>query len=241
MKAIILAAGLGKRLMPLTAGTPKALVKINNTPLLELLINKLKQAGYNEIIINVHHFAEKIRNFLIAHHNFGIRIAVSDETDLLLDTGGGLKKASWFFNDNNAFLIHNVDILTDMNIHDMHLQHCRSGALATLAVMKRKSSRYFLFDNHNRLCGWEKTGEKKIICCSAKEKKLTPLAFSGIHVVNPSIFNLISEEGVFSLTDLYLRLAEKHLINAYNHTGSSWFDLGKPENIKNAELKFPFL
>jgi len=146
MKAMIFAAGKGTRLQPLTNDIPKALVKVNNITLLEIIINKLKHFGFNDIIINVHHFAEQIKDFLNKNNNFGIKITISDESSLLLETGGGLKKAAWFFDDNKPFLIHNVDILSDINLSELYDFHIQSQSLATLAVMHRITSRYFLFD-----------------------------------------------------------------------------------------------
>ncbi len=235
MKAMIFAAGKGTRLQPLTNHIPKALVKINNTPLLEILINKLKRNGFNDIIINIHHFAEQIIDFLNKNNNFDINITTSDESSLLLDTGGGLKKASWFFNDNQPFLVHNVDVLSDINLHGLIESHIQSQSLATLAVMPRETSRYFLFDKDNKLCGWQNLKNNTIIKSNNTSEELIPLAFSGIHVINPSIFQYLDEDAVFSITNVYIRLAENHKIAAYNHSGSYWFDLGTIENIEKAE------
>jgi NDP-sugar pyrophosphorylase family protein len=238
MKAMIFAAGMGTRLKPLTNSIPKALVKINNTPLIELLINKLKNNGFNEIIINVHHHAEQIIDFLWKNNNFGIRIEVSDESSQLLDTGGGLKKASWFFDDNKAFLIHNVDVLSSIDILELYNCHLRSGSLTTLAVKKRETSRYFLFDEEKRLCGWQDLKNELRTISVEYSEPLTPYAFSGIHVVNPEIFRLIKEEGGFSMTKVYLRLAKEHRIEAYDHSNSSWIDLGTVENLRIAEKNY---
>jgi len=238
MKAMIFAAGKGTRLQPLTNDIPKALVKVNNITLLEIIINKLKHFGFNDIIINVHHFAEQIKDFLNKNNNFGIKITISDESSLLLETGGGLKKAAWFFDDNKPFLIHNVDILSDINLSELYDFHIQSQSLATLAVMHRNTSRYFLFDKHNKLCGWQNLKNDSIIKCNDTKEKLFPLAFSGIHIVNPSIFALMNEEGVFSITNVYIRLAALQKISAYNHTTSHWLDLGTIENIEKAEKDF---
>ncbi|OIP03267.1 MAG: hypothetical protein AUJ97_04850 [Bacteroidetes bacterium CG2_30_32_10] len=238
MKAMIFAAGKGTRLQPLTNDIPKALVKVNNITLLEIIINKLKHFGFNDIIINVHHFAEQIKDFLNKNNNFGIKITISDESSLLLETGGGLKKAAWFFDDNKPFLIHNVDILSDINLSELYDFHIQSQSLATLAVMHRNTSRYFLFDKHNKLCGWQNLKNDSIIKCNDTTEKLFPLAFSGIHIVNPSIFALMNEEGVFSITNVYIRLAALQKISAYNHTTSHWLDLGTIENIEKAEKDF---
>ena len=236
MKAMIFAAGLGTRLKHLTGLKPKALVEVNGKPLLEHAINKLRHYGYSDIIINVHHFAEQIKDYLKHKNNFGVNIEISDESNQLLDTGGGLKKASWFFNDNKPFLVHNVDVLSDIDLTILYQSHIKNNPVATLAVRQRKTSRYFLFDDKLSLCGWKNidTGELKI--SKDKVDELIPLAFSGIQVLNPEIFKLINETGKFSLTDLYLRLATYNHITGLPHNRGYWFDLGKPENITEAEI-----
>ena len=226
-KAMILAAGLGTRLRPLTNSIPKALVRVNGQTLLEGAIRHLADSGVTEIIINVHHFADQVIQFLSQHHNFGLDLYISDERDQLLDTGGGLKNASWFFEGGKPFIVRNVDIVSDLDFHAMMEQHLKSRTLATLAVRNRQTSRYFLFDPELRLCGWTnlKTGEKIL----SEETKMNPemLAFSGIQILNPEIFSLITETGKFSLTDLYLRLAKEHLIKGFIDDGSVWRDVGK--------------
>jgi len=177
MKAMIFAAGKGTRLKPLTDNIPKALVKVNNIPLLEHVILKLKKSGVTEIILNVHYLANQIIDFLKEKNNFDIRIEISDETDLLLDTGGGLKKASWFFDDNKPFIVHNVDIISEINIEELFNYHIANNALATLAMSKRNSSRYFLMNTENQLCGWENI-QTKVKIISKSSNKLTQLAFS---------------------------------------------------------------
>ena len=238
MKAMILAAGKGTRLLSITDSKPKALVEINQVPLIEIVIKRLKSYGFNEIIINVHHFAESIIEFLNKKKNFDIKIAISNETDLLLDTGGGLKKTSWFFNDNMPFLVHNVDVLSDINLKQLYEAHIQSEALVTLAVRKKKSSRYLLFDNNNKLCGWKNIKGNKIKLVKSPdirtETNLNPLVFCGISVINPLLFELITEQGVFSIIDVYIRLAENNNIVAFNHDGSLWMDVGKKENLKVA-------
>jgi NDP-sugar pyrophosphorylase family protein len=234
MKAMIFAAGLGTRLYPLTKDIPKALVKIHDKTLLEILINKLKHYGFIDLIINVHHFANQISDFLESSKNFDIRITLSDESVQLLDTGGGLKKASWFFDDEQPFLLHNVDILSNIDLFEMINDHQKSGALISLAVMNRKTSRKLLFNQDGQLRGWQNliTGEQILV---HNETDLVPLAFSGVHVINPGIFSLMSESGKFSLIDLYLRLAESEKITWFRHDNSWWTDAGKPENIAKAE------
>jgi mannose-1-phosphate guanylyltransferase len=235
MKAMILAAGLGTRLLPLTNNVPKALVPINGKPLLEIIICKLRSFGFDDVIINVHHFADQIIDFLKANNYFDIHISISDERAQLLDTGGGLKKASWFFNDNQPFLLYNVDIISDIDLKKLFLFHQESDALVTLAVRNRKTSRYFLFDDSNSLCGWKnfETGEIKIVRNIRTKIKL--IAFSGIHIINPDIFELITEEGSFSLIDKYLALAKSYKIQGFNHTETQWIDIGKIGCLEEAE------
>lgn len=235
MKAFILAAGLGTRLKPLTNNKPKALVEVNGVTLLEHLIVKLQNLEVTELIINVHHYAEQVKEFLRKKNNFGIRIEVSDETEQLLDTGGGLKKAAWFFDDNKPFLVHNVDVLSNIDLNQLYQTHLQSGSLATLAVKDRNTSRYFLFNDNNELCGWENTNTGEILYHSNNSQQLTALAFSGIQVISPQIFDKISETGKFSSTDLYIRLSAKNKIAAFRHDKDYWLDLGKPESIYAAE------
>lgn len=239
MKAMIFSAGLGTRLQPLTNDKPKALIEVKGEPMLGLLIKRLINNGFNEIIVNVHHFATQIIEFLRKNNNFGIHISISDETNLLLDTGGGLKNAEWFFNDRKPFLLHNVDIFSDMDLLKIFESHLNTGSLVTLAVRKRESGRFFLFDNEMSLCGWEnrKTQEKRI--SRLGEGELKPYAFSGIQIINPLIFRNIKEEGVFSIVDLYLRLASEHKIQGYLENESVWIDMGKKQGIKEAELFLP--
>lgn len=232
---MIFAAGLGTRLKPLTDNKPKALVEVNGKPLLEHTIEKLQQYGYSDIIINVHHFVDQLKEFLVQKNNFGIHIGISDESDQLLDTGGGLKKASWFFNDNKPFLVHNVDVLSDIDLKILYQSHIQSNSIATLAVKQRDTYRYFLFDDLLNLCGWKNinTGELKI--SKGNSDTMTPLAFSGIQMLSPKIFELISETGKFSMIDVYLRLATYNHITGFRHDTGYWLDLGKPDNIKEAE------
>ncbi|MBE0647269.1 MAG: nucleotidyltransferase family protein [Bacteroidales bacterium] len=226
MKALILAAGLGTRLRPVTNSIPKALVVAEGKPLLQHALEHIKRYGIRDVIINVHHFAAQIRDFLKANDDFGLSVTISDESDELLETGGGLKKASWFFSDGKPFLVRNVDILSDLDIWQMAEIHKLENPLATLAVRNRLTSRYFLFNKQNRLCGWEnhKTGEKRM---SREGEDTTPFAFSGIQILQPEIFSWITETGRFSLTDLYLRLATDHLIKGYIDNGLVWRDIGK--------------
>lgn len=236
MKALIFAAGLGTRLYPITRDIPKALAKVGGKPLLEITINRLKKIGIEDVIINVHHFAGQIVDFLHSKNNFGINVSISDESDLLLDTGGGLLKTAWFFSSPEPFIVHNVDVLSDIDLQELIRFHQNNSALATLAVRKRNTSRYLMFDEKNALCGWRnnKTGDTKII---HPKENLKEMAFSGIHVIDPAIFSLIKESGTFSIIDLYLRLAKNNRISGFDHSHTYWFDLGKPENILEAEKR----
>lgn len=234
MKAMIFAAGKGIRLKPLTDNTPKALVKINEIPMLEHVIIKLKNSGVSEIIINIHYLADQIIDFLKEKNNFGIRIEISDERNQLLDTGGGLKKASWFFDDNKPFIVHNVDVVSNIDLKQMIDYHMKTNALATLAVRNRNTSRYFLFNKENNLCGWENVIKSERIITKPAEK-YNSLAFSGIHIINPEIFHYFKYDNAFSIVETYLELSKNQLIIAYNHSNDYWFDIGKPENLKLAE------
>lgn len=242
MKALIFAAGLGTRLRPLTNDRPKALVEVNGVTLLEIAIRRLKVAGCTDIIINIHHFAEQVIDFIEKNDQFGIQIAISDERELLLDTGGGLKKAAWFFDDGQPFLVCNADVLTDMDLAHFYQKHLESGAIATLAVRRRTTSRYFLFDEKMRLCGWQnaKTGEVRLVDGDWMLLPLTPsspLAFSGIHVISPALFNWMpTTEGPFSIIDVYLEAAQTGLILGFDHSADEWLDVGKPEALQAAAV-----
>lgn len=226
MKAMILAAGLGTRLKPFTDTHPKALFPVGGTTLLEHALDHLRSAGITDVIINVHHFADQITGFIRLNNGFGLNIAFSDETGGLLETGGGVKKAAWFFRDCDCVLVRNVDVLSDLDLNKMAVTHLRSHPLATLAVRERETSRYFLFDEKMGLCGWEnrKTGERRISGACSNQRALS---FSGIQILDPAIFPLITEEGKFSLTSLYLRLSEKYRIEGYPDDGTIWQDAGK--------------
>ncbi len=236
MKAMILAAGLGTRLKPFTDKIPKALVEVNQKPMLQMLIERLISSGLKDIIINVHHFADQIIHFIKAQDNFGINIAISDERDLLLDTGGGVKKASWFFKNEESFLVHNVDAFTNIDLNKIIKQHNDSNAFATLAVKGRESSRKLLFNTNIELCGWKniKTGEEKI--ARKNQTELNEFAFSGVQIISSKCFSLMPEEKVFSLIDFYLAAAKNEKISGFIHNEDYFVDLGKTENIKFAEL-----
>jgi len=237
MKAMIFAAGLGTRLKPLTDTLPKALVPIAGKPLLEHVILKLKSAGFDQIIVNVHHFPDLIIDFLKANDNFGIRIEVSDERDLLLDTGGGIRKAAWFFDDGKPFLVHNVDILSNVDLHALYQQHLQTKALATLVVSKRDTFRYLLFDDNLRLNGWinEKTGETKPADLKHAEF-FQKLAFSGIQVLSPAVLKLMETlEPKFPIMDFYLSNAPSQLIGGFVPTDYNMLDVGKLNVLDEAE------
>jgi NDP-sugar pyrophosphorylase family protein len=231
LKALILAAGLGTRLMPLTTHTPKALVKVNGMTLLEIAIRRLASQGFNEIIVNVHHHADQVINYLEMSQFENVQIAISNETDQLLDTGGAILKAKWFLNGKEPFLVHNVDVISNLSLKTILTEHKDRNALATLSVIDRVTKRYFLFDDGLRLRGWTDTSNGEIRMAGGSDFTLRKLAFSGIHVISPGIFNLIEEQGRFSVIDTYLKLAADHPIHGFLQPGMTWFDLGKPDQI----------
>jgi NDP-sugar pyrophosphorylase family protein len=233
MKAMIFAAGLGSRLKPITDSKPKALVKFNGITLLEYAIYKLKHYGITEIVINVHHFSKQIIDF-ISQKNFGIPIHISDESQQLLNTGGGLVNAQKYFSNNTPFIVYNVDIISTIDLNELYNFHIHENALITLAVKDRITSRYLLFNKENELCAWENrdTHEQIII---HKCKEYIARAFSGIQIINPKFFELIYETGSFSIMDIYLRLAKNNCIKAFNHSKDFWLDVGKFKEIKQVE------
>ena len=234
---MIFAAGLGTRLKPLTDTVPKALIPIAGKPLLEHVILKLKAAGINEIIVNVHHFPDQIIDFLKSKNNFDIRIEVSDERDELLDTGGGVHKAAWFFDDGKPFLVHNVDILSNLDINELYSYHLKTGSLATLVVSQRNTFRYLLFNDKNRLCGWinEKTGETKPVAFS-DISGFNKLAFSGIQLLSPDIFKLMEgREAKFPIMDFYLSNVSDQVIKGFVPLDFRMLDVGKLDVLDEAE------
>lgn len=237
VRGMILAAGLGTRLKPWTDHHPKALAVVGGKSLLQRNVEYLQQFGIREVIVNVHHFADQIISAVEESNGWGSDITISDETDVVLETGGGLKKASWYLQNEAAFVLMNVDILTDLNLSAMIQQHQNSSAIATLAVTERSTSRYFLFNDKQELCGWRNvtTGEEKIVRASLD---LHQKAFSSIHVISGSIFQHLTREGKFSMVDVYLDLAKEHFIQAFDHTESKFIDVGKPESIEKAERMF---
>ena len=241
MKAMILAAGLGTRLRPLTDNRPKALVVVGGRTLLEMTISRLRGFGVREVIVNVHHFGDMVVDYLKTHDNFGMRIEISRE-ELLLDTGGGLKKAGWFFLEDSAlrdepFILHNVDVVSTIDLARLIAFHHEHQALATLAVQERETSRYLLFDQQLRLCGRLSGHDQHAeFVRSSQQLVVQALAFSGIHVISSRIFGLMTEEGAFSIIDSYLRLATQgEKILGFRTDEYYWRDLGKPENVAQAE------
>lgn len=234
MKAFLLSAGFGTRLKPFTDHHPKALAEIKGKSLLEMNIRNLQKFGIFDIVVNVHHFADQIIEKIQKEQGFGSNVEISDERNAILETGGGLKNAAHLLKDEQRFVMMNVDIVSNFNLENMLQQHDSSPVLATLAVQKRTSSRYFLFDQNQQLCGWEniKTGEQKIL--DFKEN-LNKMAFSGISILDQSIFEKIRFDGKFSIVDVYLDLCNQEKIRAWNHSGDILLDVGKPESLAEAQ------
>ena len=232
---MIFAAGLGTRLNALTRETPKALVPLNGKALLEHCIIRLKSFGINDIMINVHHFPDKIISFVKSKNSFDINISFSVEDDLL-DTGGGLKKARDFFKNEEPFLVQNVDVLTSLDYGEMLKTYNKTRPLALLAVRKRDTARYLLFDEKMDLKGWESVKEKKKIIPRPTVDRLSRFSFMGIQIISPLIFDYFPEKEIFSIIEAYLHILEKggH-ISGMDYSGDYWFDLGTPERIKEAE------
>lgn len=243
---MIFAAGLGTRLKPLTDTCPKALVKVGGKPMLQHTIEHLIRHGFDEVIVNIHYLGNQIKDFLQQHNNFGIHIEISDETNEILETGGGLLKAQHFFDDAKPFLLCNADVFTNINLIAFYKYHQENKALATLAVRNRKSSRYLLFDDNDILFGWEniKTNAVNIprkIPAEIKEQlaphetyPLHEFAFSGYHIISPDIFKHQTRSGVFSMTDWYLDICAQQTILAYHHDDDIWIDIGSPEQLQKA-------
>jgi NDP-sugar pyrophosphorylase family protein len=242
MKAMILAAGLGTRLRPLTNDRPKALVEVAGRTLLEITIARLREFGVSEVIVNVHHFADMVVEYLTKNKNFGMRIELSREDDLL-DTGGGLRKAAWFFLENSRdepFILHNVDVISTIDLSSMVQFHKEREALATLAVQARETSRYLLFDEHLRLAGRlsGQTHEAEFVR-PAQQLEIQALAFSGVHVISPRLLPMMTEDGAFSIITSYLQFAKQgEPIIGFRSDEYYWRDLGRPENVAQAEKDF---
>ncbi len=232
---MIFAAGLGTRLAPITEHTPKAMVSVSGKPVIQHVLDYLSKQGIiTDVIINVHHFSEQIIAYLGQQQWPNLNIVISDESKELLDTGGGLKKASWFLDGNAPFLVYNVDVLTNLNIKEMLSFHQEKKGLATLATQNRPTSRPLLFDQHDILCGWANRARdvEKII---RPVNKFYEVGFSGIHIIEPHFLKLISEKGVFSIMEPYLRLAKDHQFYSFQHNNNWWTDIGTHNNLKQAE------
>ena len=237
MKAIIFSAGLGTRFKPWTDKHPKALAMVNGKCLLQRNIEYLQQYNINDIVVNVHHFPEQIIAAITKNNGWGSNVAISDESNEVLETGGGLLKAKQLLESDEPFLSLNVDILTDLDINKLVLFHQQHSPLVSFGVTERKTSRNILLDNNHRMCGWKNnsTGETKIVI---PEQGLQPFAYSCVVVYEPKIFSLIKQQGKFSIMDAYLDLAADNLILGYNHTGDKWVDVGKTESVVIAERLF---
>lgn len=239
-RAMVFAAGLGTRLKPFTDSHPKALAPVNGKPLLQRNIEYLLRHGVRDIVVNVHHFSDQIVDFLARHDSFGAHIEISEEQPAPLETGGGLLQASGFFEAHGGpFLVMNADILTDLDLTAMYLEHRRHRPLATLAVTRRHSSRVLLFDGGMRLSGWQNlsTGDLRIVRGDAGP--LQPFAFTGVHVLEPALLRSVHRTGAFSIIDAYLDLAGGHVIRGYDHDGDRVVDVGRPSSVLEAERLFP--
>jgi NDP-sugar pyrophosphorylase family protein len=235
---MIFSAGLGTRFKPWTDNHPKALAPVNGKPLLQHNIEYLAKYGIRDVIVNVHHFADQVIDAVKKNNGWGSNIIISDETDEVLETGGGLLKAKDLFTPGEKFITCNADILTDLDLYDLVAFHERRQPLISFGVTNRKTSRNFLFDEDDRLCGWinTTTGEQRI---SINKPGLVQKAYSCVVVFEYDVFRLMPFTGKFSLTDLYLELANKHVILGYDHTGDKFVDVGKTDSIAKAELLFP--
>jgi len=229
MKAMIFAAGLGKRLGKITKSIPKALVDINGKSVLQMAVEKCSAYGFNDIIINVHHFADMVEDEVSRLNMMGFRIKVSDERDKLLENGGGLYKARDFF-DKNPFLLYNVDIVSDLDLYALHRLHLDKKGLATLAVRHRPGNRFILIDKEGQMRGWRNISTGEQIITGISDEELSEIAFSSMHIVEPEIFNYM-HDGVYSMIDLYLNLAKEHNIYTLKHDEGYWIDVGTPESL----------
>lgn len=240
MKAIVFAAGLGTRLYPLTESMPKALVEVGGKPMLLRVLEKLRDAGIHEIVINVHHFPDMIIDYLRSNDGFGLKIMISDERGHLLDTGGGILAAKNYLDDGEPFIAHNADILTDFNLSEMITRHNESGADVTLLSGDRSSSRYLLFDEAQRMVGWTNTKTGEVKPAGLKSDSLHRLAFGGVHVISPTVFGKLEEYrrrvgDVFSITPFYVENCEKLDMRGYVPSENyHWFDIGRPETLEKA-------
>ncbi len=237
MKAIILAAGLGLRLKKLTQDKPKALIEVNGITMLESVIMKLKNQGITEFLINIHYLGQNIIDFLTNNNNFGVNITISDERKQLLDTGGAILKAHAFISGNEPVLVHNVDIISDVNINELLKYHNINNCVATLCIRKRDSGRGLLFNKKMHLVGWTNIEKQEFKWVKNKPVDYNTFAFSGIYMIAPKFANLITQTGKFSIIDTWLEIAKKNTISGYIDTSIEWHDLGTVEKINNAENK----
>lgn len=238
MNALILAAGLGTRLGELTSDRPKALVEVSGKTMLEHQLQHLSAAGFDRFVINIHHFAPKVRAFLEEHKNFGLDIRLSDESDLLLDTGGGIRQAMHLFGNDQPVLVHNVDIFSSADLRSLYEGHLKSGADSTLLVAQRSTSRYLYFDSDNMLRGWsnEKTGQVRSPYPGFDKTRFTPYAFQGIHVLSPTLLPFLDEipDQRFSITDFYVDNAARLRLRSVVSDATEWVDAGKPDALSRA-------
>lgn len=232
MKAMIMAAGKGTRLGRITQNIPKVLIDINGKSVLQLAVEKCSAAGFDDIIINVHYFADKVENEIVMLRKLGFRISISDERDTLLETGGGLYKARKFFGDD-PFLLYNADIITDFDLEEFYKFHLEKKGIATLAVRNRKGNRFFLVNKNGLLRGWCNKETSERIVTGENDEELSEIAFSGMHIIEPGIFEHMSE-GVYTMTAMYLQLAASHNIYTCRSDKGYWFDIGTPERLKEA-------
>jgi len=232
MKAMIFAAGKGTRLGSITGSMPKALVDINGKTALQIAVERCYMHGFDDIIVNVHHFADMVEDEVERLRHAGFSISVSDEREKLLETGGGLFKARKFF-DDKPFLLYNVDIITDLDLTALYGYHLGKGGIATLATRHRKGNRFLLIDKECILRGWRNNSTGEEILITGKEEELEEIGFSGIHIAEPHIFNFMTE-AVYSMTILYLRIAKKHNIYTCIDDRGYWGDIGTPENLDYA-------
>jgi len=230
MKAMIFAAGLGKRLGKITENIPKALVDINGKSALQMAVEKCSAHGFNDIMINVHHFADMVEDEVRKLNKMGFTISVSDERNKLLENGGGLYKARDFF-DKTPFLLYNVDIISDLDLSALYRLHIDKKGLATLAVRHRPGNRFVLIDKEGQMRGWRNISTGEQILAGAGEEGLSEIAFSSMHIVEPEIFKYMNE-GVYSMIALYLKLAEEHNIYTLKHDEGYWVDVGTPESLE---------
>jgi len=240
-KAMIFAAGLGTRLKPFTDNHPKALAMVNGKTLLQRNLEYLQRFGIQHIVINTHHFADQINEFIIYHNDPALHIVISHEIDGPFETGGGLAFAASHLNhSDHPFVVMNVDMLTDLDLNGMFEFHQKIQPLATLAVTKRKSSRQLLFNDEMSLVGWKNNSTEEFRWVSGGVEGASGYSFSGIHIIQPAIFNMMPSSGVFSMIDVYLKCAASNLIVGYDHSGDRIIDVGKPESIAEAEELFKF-